>query len=231
MEGDNNTRFFHRLANSHRGANRIRSIEVDGVVYEDEIVVCSQVVQFYQDLYTETDTWRLTVDGLDFACIGEDERLSLEREFLKEEVTQVLMEMEGDKTPSLDGFTMAFFHKCWKVVEVDVMAVFKHFHRYFEFEWSLNASLLSLIPKKNNAINIKDFWPINLVGSVDKLLSKVLANRLRVVLDNLISESQNSFVGGRQILDSVLIANECLDCRLKCHSSGVVCKLDIRKSI
>ena len=41
MEGDNNTRFFHRLANSHRGANRIRSIEVDGVVYEDEIVVCS----------------------------------------------------------------------------------------------------------------------------------------------------------------------------------------------
>ena len=41
MEGDNNTRFFHRLANSHRRANHIRSIEVDGVVYEDEIVVCS----------------------------------------------------------------------------------------------------------------------------------------------------------------------------------------------
>ena len=40
-EGDNNTRFFQKLANSHRGANRIRSIEVDGVVYEDEIVVCS----------------------------------------------------------------------------------------------------------------------------------------------------------------------------------------------
>ena len=124
---------------------------------------------------------------------------------------------------------MAFFHKCWKVVEVDVMAVFKHFHRYFEFEWSLNASLLSLIPKKNNAINIKDFRPISLVGSADKLLSKVLANRLRVVLDNLISESQNSFVAVRQILHSVLIANECLDSRLKCHSLGVVCKLDIEK--
>ena len=63
-----------------------------------------------------------------------------------------------------------------------------------------------------------------------KLLSKVLANRLRVVLGNLIFKTQNSFVGGRQILDSVLIANECLNSRLKSRMSGVVCKLDIEKA-
>ena len=65
--------------------------------------------------------------------------MSLGREFSKEEVTQVLMEMKGDKAPRPDGFTMAFFQKCWSVVEVDVMVVFEHFHRYSIFERSLNA--------------------------------------------------------------------------------------------
>ena len=110
------------------------------------------------------------------------------------------------------------------------MYFFDNFHRHSVFERSMNALFLTLIPKKCNAVNIKDFHLISLVGSVYKLLSKVLANRLRVILDNLISETQNSFVGGRQILDSVLIANECLDSRLKSKILGVVCKLDIEKA-
>ena len=84
--------------------------------------------------------------------------------------------MEGDKVPGPDGFTMAFYHHYWRVVKKDVLAVFEEFFQYCKFEKSLNATFIALIPKKNDASNIRDFRPISLVGSVYKILPKVLEN-------------------------------------------------------
>ena len=100
-------------------------------------------------------------------------------------------------------------------MERDVLVVFEEFYQHSKFEKSLYATFIALIPKKNGASNIRDSRPISLMGSVYKILSKVLANRLKEVLDQLISEFHNSFVGGRQILDSVLIVDECVNSRVK----------------
>ena len=95
----------------------------------------------------------------------------------------MLKESEGDKAPGPDGFSLAFYHHCWGVVERDVLAVFDEFYQHSKFEKSLNATFIALIPKKNGASNIRDFKPISLVGSVYKILAKVLANHLKEVLD------------------------------------------------
>ena len=196
-EGDNNTKFFHKVANSRRRYNHISMLEVDGVMYENDLEMADQVVQFYKNLYKETEEWRPFVEGLEFDQIESIERDWLERRFEREEILRVVKELEGNKAPGPDGFTMAFYHHCWGVVERDALAVFEVFYQHSKFEKSLNATFITLISKKNGASNIRDFRPISLVGSVYKILAKVLANRLKEVLDQLVSESQNSFVGGR----------------------------------
>ena len=170
-EGDNNkTSFFTKWLIP------IEGLIIYGVVFEEESEVTNQVVQFYKNLYKETEGWRLFVEGLEFDRIGGMEKVWLERKFEREEILQVISDLEGDKAPGPDGFTMAFYHHCWRVVEKDVLAVFEEFFQHCKFEKSLNATFIALIPKKNGASNIKDFRPISLVGSVYKILSKVLAN-------------------------------------------------------
>jgi hypothetical protein len=162
--------------------------------------------------------------------IEDSDRALLGSHFEREEIIQVVKDLQGDKSLGPDGFNMAFFQKCWSVVEGDVLGFFEKVYEHGTFAHSLNAIFVALIPKTHNASNIRDFRPISLIGSVYKILAKVLANQLKRVLDGLVSESQNAFVGGRQTPDSVLIANECLDSRLRSHLPGVVCKLDIEKA-
>ena len=78
--------------------------------------------------------------------------------------------------------------------------------------------------------DFKDLRPISLVGGLYKILTKVLANKIKRVMGKVISKCQNAFVEGRQILDAVLIANEIVDLTLRRKKCGLVGKLDIEKA-
>lgn len=76
-------------------------------------------------------------------------------------------------------------------------------------------TFIALIPKKIGASNLKDFRPVSLVGGVYKIMAKLLAERLKRVVDGLVKKNQMAFIKGKQIMDALLIASVCMDSRMK----------------
>ena len=178
---------------------------INGAVSTNQDRIVDHIEQFFMNLYSEQQVQHPFSDILAFPRIYRDNVDWLEKPFEESEVLEVIKEFNGDKSPRPDGFLMAFFQSCWGILKSDIMVVFHHFHVTGQFEKSLNATFITLIPKKAAVVEIKDFRPISLIGGVYKILAKVLASRLRMVLGEIISAPQNAFVLNRQILFSLLM--------------------------
>ena len=109
------------------------------------------------------------------------------------------------------------------------MRIFEQFFQSSSFDKRLNASFIALIPKCTSALGLNEFRSISLVGCIYKILAKVLANRVRDVLDEVIEPNQFSFTKGRQILDCSLVANEVIDEIKKKGIGGLIFKMDFEK--
>jgi hypothetical protein len=131
------------------------------------------------------------------------------KEFSSKEVVEALESIGDFKAPGLDGMHAVFYKKFWDVVgekvTEEVLGVLNGGPMLAEW----NDTCVVLIPKKDNPDCMKDLRPISLCNVVYKLISKVLANRLKLILDEIISPNQSAFVPGRLITDNILLAYEC----------------------
>lgn len=150
----------------------ILSIEFEFMViwWGEEDVIRDHILNFYKELFTETEKWRPKWSDEELIKISEEEKIWLEEPFTSEEVEAVVKMFEGDKAPGPDGFNMYFFQECWNTVKEDVMKTVETFWQEGTFVSSLNATFITLIPKKKGAEEIKDFRPITLLGSVYNII-------------------------------------------------------------
>nr|GEW19669.1 RNA-directed DNA polymerase, eukaryota, reverse transcriptase zinc-binding domain protein [Tanacetum cinerariifolium] len=116
------------------------------------------------------------------------------------------------------------------LIECDVVKAVKWFFIHWSIPKGGNSKFITLIPKIPNANMVKDFRPISLIGSIYKIIPKILANRLVTVLGGLVNEIQSAFVADRQILDGLFILNEIVQWCKKRNKQAMVFKVDFKKA-
>jgi hypothetical protein len=201
-EGDTPTQFFHAHVNAHRRRNFIHSFFRGGEVLVLEDSKAEAFFNFYDELLGApvSRTYAINLGMLDLP------RLNLSHLgecFTEEEIWTVIRAMPVDKAPGPDGFTTRFLQLAWPVTRADVMQVFDTlWHLDTRNIHDLNEALLVLLPKSVRASSVKDYWPITLIHTISKLVSKVLTSRLAPRLGELIHANQSAFVKGIFIQDN-----------------------------
>jgi len=229
-EGDANSKFFHGIMSSRRRKNTIPFFLVNGSLVEGVDNVRKVVYNHFSSHFQSTNVNRPSMEGLHFHTLSHVEGVSLIQPFLVEEVKSAVWDCENFKCPGPDGISFGFIKDFWDILKVDVMRFLLEFHRNGRLTKGINNTFIALIPKVDSPQRLNDFRPISLVGSLYKILAKVLANRLRSVIGSVISDTQSAFIKGRQILDGILVANEIVDEAHWCKKDLILFKVDFEKA-
>ncbi|GJW53199.1 RNA-directed DNA polymerase, eukaryota [Tanacetum coccineum] len=182
------------------------------------------------DTFDKPSVNRACIDTPFPVSLSIDQKEDMERRISKEEVKRAVWDCGVDKSPGPDGFSFSFYRHFWPVIEKDVFEAVDYFFMYGEIPNGCNSNFIALIPKILDANMVKDFRPISLIGSLYKIIAKILANRLVGVLGDLVNEVQSAFVADRQILDGPFILDEVLQwCRRK-KKHALIFKVDFEKA-
>jgi len=174
---------------SRRRKNAIPCFLVDGVLVEGVENVRSAIFSHFSTHLQSSRVARPGLEGFNFRTLSVMEGVGLIKSFSLEEVKEAVWEIDNYKCPAPDGISFGFIKFFWDILKDDLLNFLVEFHRNGKFTKGINNTFIALIPKVDSPQRLNDFQPISLVGSMYKILVKFLANRLRLVIGSVVSDT------------------------------------------
>lgn len=212
---DKNTRYFHSLASFKKSRKCTKSLRGERGVVSHPSGVKQEFVKFFRKLYSKDKAICLKLQDFEGNKLSSDHARALEDMPSVEEVKNVVWACESSKSSGYDGFNIGLINNMFDTVTDDIIKVVSTFFESSYLPKSINTTWVALIPKVDGASDLFDCRPISMIGSIYKVISKIMALRLRKVLPSLVGETQTAFVAEMQILDGALIGNEIITWILK----------------
>lgn len=228
--GDENSKFFHNIVNGRKAQNSIPGMLIEGVWVTKPAIVKREVLHFYRSHFKEQYPSRPILVCSGIKQINTMDRDSLVEEFSRQEIKAAVFDCGSNKAPGPDGFNFRFVKRFWSLFEDDFVNILQEFHATGVINHGCGSSFITLIPKVKSPLGLKDYRPITLIGMISKVISKILANRIKKVMGNIISEAQSAFLSDRFILDGPLMVNEVVAYLKKKNKKAFLLKIDFEKA-
>ncbi|XP_019162216.1 PREDICTED: uncharacterized protein LOC109158777 [Ipomoea nil] len=206
---DANTKYYHRYASARKKKNSVSKLLNENGVWVEGQDMNNVVINYFNTIFATSNP--VCEDSLfdEFGPrVTTDQNEALLCPYDVAEVKTALFAMYPDKAPGPDGMNPGFYQRFWDIVGEDVSAFAVNCLNSGEIPGDLNATNIVFIPKKNDPTTVADLRPIALSNVLYRIMAKMIANRLKPMLGDLISESQSAFIPGRLITDNILVAAE-----------------------
>ncbi|GBG61726.1 hypothetical protein CBR_g23241 [Chara braunii] len=233
---------FHRLCPPH-SHSKIRALQHPFNAQADLVVTTEAMSQFAAEYYLDILTsrrppeeslvemqnqgnmWQHTSEAL-----TQQQRLSLDRPFTLEELKEATKSMARGKSPGDDGLLVEFFEATWGQVGPILLSLFNKVLEGGRLTEDMCRGVITLLYKKGDKLNVRNWRPISLLNVAYKILAKALSRRLGQFLPDLVKSDQGAFVKGRSIAENIMVAMGALEVIGKEKRQVLVSMLDLEKA-
>ncbi|VFQ90194.1 unnamed protein product [Cuscuta campestris] len=232
-KGDTNSKTFQAFVKGKRQKlkiNHILSSEGKGLFSQEDIK--KEAIAHFQKAFSSSPCGIMEpiLSNIPAVITLEDNALLTSLPSL-EEVRDTIWSLDGDSASGPDGFNGNFFKHCWPIIKQDVLLASQEFFLGLPIPKGYGSTHISLIPKKENPKRFDDFRPISLSTFMSKINTKLVANRLKILLPKIISEEQAAFQKGKSCDDHILLTKEALHhIDKKVFGGNAIIKIDMAKA-
>ncbi|XP_039135720.1 uncharacterized protein LOC120273142 [Dioscorea cayenensis subsp. rotundata] len=236
-QGDVNSAFFHRVVRARQVKSKIHSLrDNNGNIFTLHDDIENEFLSFYHNLWASSSSptldYVLSVIPDDLPALLFDDKDELIKPVTKGEVFRTLRSMSRGKSPGPDGFNAEFYLFYWNILGDHIFKAITHFFDTAKIPNSWGKTFVVFIPKIEHPQKVSDFRPISLCNVCYKIVSKVLAARLKIVLPELIGPEHTGFLAGRSTVDNILVVQEIVHSMEtdKTSPPRMLLKVDIEKA-
>uniref|UniRef100_A0A8P4KAC5 Reverse transcriptase domain-containing protein n=1 Tax=Dicentrarchus labrax TaxID=13489 RepID=A0A8P4KAC5_DICLA len=214
-EMDAPSSFFFGLEKKQGQRRQIHSLLSEtGQELTEPGLIRKRAVEFYASLFESE--FKENEELMEEVCgglpqISREANQQLDSPLTPQELYAALQSMQGRKAPGIDGLTVEFYKAFWDILAHDIIDVFNESLVSGSLPLSCRRAIITLLPKKGNLQEIRNWRPVSLLCTDYKILSKVLANRLKGTMEQILHRDQTYCVPGRSMVDNIYLIRDVLE--------------------